>query len=298
MAACVSMRPEAENEKPDQDKEENKTVTEEEHRRPGHGFKDADYARRLQELQSDPPVEGLTWIVEKPFIVAGNQPSAIVRRHTVKTVRWATRMFRKHYFERYPDRIITIWLFGDSRSYRKAAKKITGREAGTPYGFCSDDTDSLIMNIATGGGTLVHEMFHAFVPANFEKCPSWFNEGVASLYEQCGKRNGMIVGYTNWRLEGLKTAIRGNKTITFKELSGTTSQQFYGSGSGMHYAQARYLCYYLQENGLLVKYYRSFRENVESDPTGYETLVEILGNPDMGKFQEQWEAWCLELRFP
>ena len=46
------------------------------------------------------------------------------------------------------------------------------------------------MNIATGGGTLVHEIVHPFVEANFPGCPTWFNEGLGSLYEQSAERKG------------------------------------------------------------------------------------------------------------
>lgn len=265
---------------------------------PRSPFTDADYADRLRELKMDPPIEGLTWFVEKPFIVAGNQRPAMVRRYVAGTVRWATKMFRKHYFPKDPDTIITIWLLGDARSYTQVAETITGRKPGTPYGFYSSPNDALVMNIATGGGTLVHEMFHAFIPANFPECPSWLNEGIASLYEQCGRKNGMIRGLTNWRLRGLQKAIGGGNTISFKKLTGTTSSEFYGPGSGVHYAQARYLCYYLQEKGLLLKYYRAYRAAVKADPTGYKTLVATLGGPDMDAFQRGWEAWCMKLRFP
>ena len=51
------------------------------------------------------------------------------------------------------------------------------------------------MNISTGGGTLVHEIVHPFVAANFPNCPAWFNEGLGSLYEQSGEVNGAIHGY-------------------------------------------------------------------------------------------------------
>lgn len=52
-----------------------------------------------------------------------------------------------------------------------------------------------------------------------------------------------------------------------------------------HYAQARYLCYYLQEKGLLTKFYREFVANVKSDPTGFKTLKRVLGEEDMVAFQ-------------
>ena len=61
--------------------------------------------------------------------------------------------------------------------------------------------------------------------------------------------------------------------------------------------QARYLCYHLQEHGLLTKYYHAFRKNAATDPTGYQTLKTVLGEEDMAQFQERWEAEVLKLEF-
>jgi len=35
---------------------------------------------------------------------------------------------------------------------------------------------------------------------------------------------------------------------------------------------------------------------VQFDPTGYETLRRTLGNPDMLKFQSDWEQFILSIR--
>ena len=260
-------------------------------------FSNADYAQHIRKLKADPVAKDLKYMIEKPFVIVGNQSPRTIRSHAIKTVRWATTLFRKKYFKNAPSKILTIWLFGDAKTYKAGAKKITGNDAGTPYGFFSSSTDSLVMNIATGGGTLVHEMFHAFIPNNFSECPAWFNEGAASLYEQCGEREKGIVGFTNWRLAGLKTAIKNGRTRTFKSLTGTSTNEFYGVGSGVHYAQSRYLCYYLQEKGVLAKYYHAFIKNQKTDPTGYKTLVATLGNPDMDKFYKDWKKWCLKLTY-
>jgi len=152
------------------------------------------------------------------------------------------------------------------------------------------------MNVSTGGGTLVHEIVHPFMAANFPACPAWFNEGLASLYEQSAERDGHIVGLTNWRLRGLQRAIRSGTVPSLKELLHTSDSEFYGPRSGIYYAQARYLCYYLQERGLLREFYRRFRAGCASDPTGYRTLKEVLGEDDMGAFQRRWEAFVLALR--
>lgn len=153
------------------------------------------------------------------------------------------------------------------------------------------------MNIATGGGTLVHEIVHPFIEANFPECPAWLNEGLGSLYEQSSSRDDRIVGLTNWRLAGLQDAIKRNEVPTFGALCSTTTHQFYRADPGTNYAQARYLCYYLQEKGLLKKFYHDFVANHDIDPSGYETLQETLGVDDMNDFKKHWEDYVLTLRF-
>jgi hypothetical protein len=152
------------------------------------------------------------------------------------------------------------------------------------------------MNIGTGGGTLVHEIVHPFVEANFPSCPSWLNEGLGSLYEQCGQVGGHIHGYTNWRLPGLQRAIRENRVLQFKTLLGMNTQEFYDDDRGVHYAQSRYLCYYLQQNGLLVKFYQEFVANQNDDPSGFKTLQKILGETDIDAFQQRWHKYVMSLR--
>ena len=132
--------------------------------------------------------------------------------------------------------------------------------------------------------------------ANFPKCPSWFNEGLASLYEHAGEEQGRIHGYPNWRLPGLQQAIKAHRVPAFETLCGTTTDQFYHEDPGTNYSQARYLCYYLQEKGLLEKYYREFRKHAASDPEGYKTLQEVLGVTDMPAFQKQWEEYVMTLK--
>jgi len=172
-----------------------------------------------------------------------------------------------------------------------------GRKPSTPYGYYSSADKALVMNISTGGGTLVHEIVHPFIESNFPDCPSWFNEGLASLYEQSRDDRGHIKGSTNWRLRGLQSAIAARSVPDFQTLCSTTTHEFYNKDVGTNYSQARYLCYYLQEQELLVRYYHEFRRNVKSDPTGYQTLQSVLGIQDMETFKERWEAFSATLRF-
>lgn len=261
----------------------------------------ADYAQHVMQLKKRLP-EGLNYsvVIQPPFVVIGDDPPADIRRYAQRTVKWAVDHLKAAYFPKDPEEIIDVWLFKDKESYEKHCQSIFNTKPTTPYGFYSHRDRALVMNIATGGGTLVHEIVHAFVAPNFPDCPAWFNEGLGSLYEQCGEQDGAIHGYTNWRLAGLQEAIRKGRTVPFRELCSTGTREFYESDRGANYAQARYLCYYLQQQGLLQKYYKAFLANCREDPSGYETLKRTLGRDDEGMkaFQREWESYVLKLRFP
>ncbi len=260
-------------------------------------FTQAEYAAHVAELRKKLPSGDFTVVVTPPFVVIGDEPPADVRRRAEDTVKWAVTKLKKAYFARDPKEILDIWLFKDKESYENNAKKLFGKTPDTPYGYFSEQDKALVMNIATGGGTLVHEIVHPFVAANFPHCPAWFNEGLGSLYEQSGEVKGEIHGFPNWRLPGLQKAIRKGKLPSFEALCGTTDTEFYGKDRGTNYAQARYLCYYLQQEGLLRSYYRKFLADRENDPTGYKTLKAVLRRDDVDEFQKEWEAFVLKLRF-
>jgi len=265
---------------------------------PSNGFTDADYAQHIMKLKEIIPDGNFTVVLQKPFVVIGDEEPRVVRERAARTVRWAVDKLKQDFFEKDPEQIIDIWLFKNEASYRKYSLEIFGDYPTTPFGYFSHRHNALIMNVDTGGGTLVHEIVHPFIASNFPRCPAWFNEGLASLYEQSCEHNGHIWGLTNWRLAGLQEIIRAGKLPSFKQLTGTTDSQFYSQNEGDNYAQARYLCYYLQQKGLLVKFYHQFRANYDRDPTGFQTLKQVLGKEDMASFQKEWEAFVLQLRFP
>ncbi|HEV2859844.1 MAG TPA: hypothetical protein VGX48_02425 [Pyrinomonadaceae bacterium] len=262
---------------------------------PAGGFAEADFARHVEQLKKKLPSADFHVVVEKPFVVVGDGGRAAVEAHARDTVRWAVELLKRDYFTKDPREILDIWLFKDTASYDKHARQLFGSGPATPYGYYSPAHKALVMNIATGGGTLVHEIVHPFVEANFPDCPPWLNEGLGSLYEQSGEQDGHIVGYTNWRLPGLQRAIRRRGLKPFQTLLAMDGRAFYDDDRGTNYAQARYLCYYLQERGLLTRFYREFHANRASDPTGFDTLKRVLKVTDMAAFQKEWEKFVLGL---
>lgn len=262
---------------------------------PPAGFTDADYARHVEQLQKKLPSKEFEVVIEKPFVVVGDGGRRAVEEHARGTVRWAVTLLKRDYFKQDPKEILDIWLFKDSASYDRHATSLFGGKPSTPYGYYSPAHKSLVMNIETGGGTLVHEIVHPFVEANFPDCPPWLNEGLGSLYEQSGEDGGHIVGYINWRLPGLQRAVRRGGLTSFQKLLAMDGRAFYDDDRGTNYAQARYLCYYLQERGLLTRFYREFYTNRAADPTGFDTLKKVLGESDMDAFQKRWEQFVLGL---
>lgn len=264
------------------------------------GFSPADYAQHVMTLKTKlSRLSGsYTILIEPPFVVIGDGTEAQVKAHSAHTVRWAAQKLKADYFSKDPLRILDIWLFSTASGYRRNATILFGEEPTTPYGYYTSANNALVMNIATGGGTLVHEIVHPFIEANFPGCPPWLNEGLGSLYEQSGEEKGRIHGYTNWRLAGLQTAIRRKNVPSFERLLAMDGDAFYGGDYGVHYAASRYLLYYLQEQGRLVDYYHAFFKNRESDPTGFQTLKKTLGEEDMIAFQKRWETYVMGLHFP
>jgi len=239
-----------------------------------------------------------TIVVQPPFVVIGDEPSDTVRRRAADTVKFAVDRLKQDYFKKDPTDILDVWLFKDQNSYERHTRELFHETPTTPFGYYSSEHKALIMNIATGGGTLVHEIVHPFMRANFPDCPPWFNEGLGSLYEQCGERGGHICGYTNWRLAGLQKAVAAGNVPSFEVLTAMNDGQFYEQDPGTNYSQSRYLCYYLQERGLLVKFYQELTANQKEDPTGLRTLQKVLGEDDLAAFRRKWEAFVLRLTFP
>jgi hypothetical protein len=257
----------------------------------------ADFAQHVMALKEKLP-ENFAVEISAPFVVTGDIGSQELHRWATGTVAWAVEKLKQDYFENDPDEILDIYLFRDAKSYQRYTRELFGDTPDTPYGYFSPAHRALIMNIGTGGGTLVHEIVHPFVRANFPDAPAWLNEGLGSLYEQSAERSGHIVGLTNWRLAGLQEAVRNRELPRFEALFAQSDSQFYnGATSNTNYGQSRYLLYYLQERGLLTDFYERFHDARKTDPTGYRTLQSVLKEKDMDAFQQRWEKWVLGLEF-
>ena len=129
-----------------------------------------DLREHVRQLKSRAPA-GFTVVEQAPFVVIGDEPAATVRARATDTVKWAVDRLKRDFFAKDPDDTIDIWLFKDETSYEKNTQTLFHEKPTTPFGYYSAQHKALIMNIATGGGTLVHEIVHPFMRADFPPCP-------------------------------------------------------------------------------------------------------------------------------
>ncbi|HEY1089044.1 MAG TPA: C39 family peptidase [Archangium sp.] len=236
----------------------------------------------------------LAW--EKPFLVIGNEAPDRVKARGRDVVRWTRDLLMKDFFPRAPAHLEEVWIFKDAPTYVKSSRELFNTEPSTPYGFYLSERRAMVMNIKPGYGTLTHELVHPFMHENWPEGPAWLNEGLGSLFEQPAERDGRFIGNVNWRLPGLQAALRTRGVVPkISTLVRTSANEFYDDETGVHYAMARYLCYWLQERGVLVKFVQRAQELKDEDATGWRALREVLGE-DPDKLQPEWEKFVMGLR--
>lgn len=254
-----------------------------------------DYESRERELEAQLS-EDFIVTHHSCFVIASNLSKEKTNYIIKNTISNAEKCFYNDYFITKPDELITIFLFKDDSSYRNWAAKLYGdTEDLSRFGYYKPSKKAMLMNINTGSGTLVHEMTHAFVRYDFPDIPSWFNEGLGSLYERCSMEDGVILGHTNWRLPELQEALNDKTYTSLDKLLKSDDDIFYSDNSSFHYAQARYLCQYLQEHKMLRTFYKKFRDGYETDKTGKKFLEEVTGLK-IGELDKEYKVWAMNLK--
>lgn len=257
-------------------------------------YTEADYAQHVRALKKKLP-SGFNIVMSKPFVVIGDEPLDTVKMRSQRTVQWAVTRLKKAYFTKDPTRILNIWLFKDKASYEKHCKQLFGFAPHTPFGFYSDTHGALVMNIATGGGTLVHELTHALMEPDFPEAPTWFDEGLASLHEQCSIGEDRIVGRVNWRRPALRAALDARRLRPLRKL--ITKRDFRTNNKGLNYAHARYFVFYMQERGLLGAFYRRFRDTHRPGRPTDVACVERTFGQGLDEIDRAFRAWLRTLRY-
>ena len=245
------------------------------------------------ELGADVPV-----VTEAPFILAG--PGwTVASLHTVTDlVHRALDAFYNGRFATRPTRPVAVYLFSSAGPYERFCKTRLGEPCMSDFGFYRPDVRTIVMNAGPGIGTLTHEIVHPLVEADFERAPTWIDEGLASVFEApVLPRAGEIHGAKNWRLPRLRAAVSSAKErehTTLEALFAMNDATFRDDDVSLHYAMARYACQWLDERGQLWSFYRAWRDGVRTDPTGEKAFAAVTGQTP-AQATAAWQAWVRRL---
>lgn len=253
--------------------------------------------RRLAETLAGKLGPRCSAIVRCPFVIAGDLSDEQLDERYRHTIGPAARAMAASYFSTAPHRPVTLLLFSGEESYNYYAAELYGEEGISVFGYYKPEQRTLVANIGTGGGTLVHELTHALADFDFPAMPDWFNEGLASLHEQCRIRDDEsgIDGLENWRLASLQQAIRQGRLRSLASLIG--DDDFRRHHVELNYAQARYFCLYLQRHGLLGEFYHRFRADHHDDPSGVQTALAVVPQDNWDDLDADFQQWVLQLEW-
>uniref|UniRef100_A0A7C4LNG3 DUF1570 domain-containing protein n=1 Tax=Schlesneria paludicola TaxID=360056 RepID=A0A7C4LNG3_9PLAN len=233
-----------------------------------------------------------TWSLRvfPPFVLAGDLAVDDLEILYRETLAPTARALAIGYFDRVPSEPITVLVCSSTDSYRQCINCLRDGGREEYAGIYLRAERRLVVNLSTGEGTLAHELTHALAHVDFPKMPEWFDEGLASLHEESQfSDDGLrLIGAPNWRGELLREALRSRRLPSLAEL---LTQPFGRHVPALAYAQARYLCLFLQEKQLLGAYYRKCRAHIDVDPTGGWSLIAILGHDHLDAVDAEFQAW-------
>jgi hypothetical protein len=234
-------------------------------------------------------------IVRTPFVIVGDATESDLNRLFRETIAPTARALAIAFFDRPPDRPISIVLLSGDSSYQSCALQLDGQRRAAFAGYYERRDHRIVVNVATGKGTIAHELAHALGHFDFPEMPEWFDEGLAALHEDArfSADHLRITGLPNWRKRDLLPAAKKGTLQSLEEL--ITAARVRPNRQAVDYAHARYFCLFLQERGLLEPFYRKFRSSVANDPTGLRTIQALLDVGDLTPIDDEFRRWLQEL---
>lgn len=233
----------------------------------------------------------------------------------------AYSFFIENYGFSEPDHFITIYLVSHDHIRDVADEKYGIALPVGAIGYSNHEDWSmlgLIRKSSIATGTLKHELFHLLVQENFGDIPVWFEEGLASLYEESKFENGKLMGVPGWRGNILRQYF--SKRPTIEELVKMKPYQFnnvvvegepeFGTDEewidpadqkqAVNHAMARYLMIYLQNNYDLQSLYKAFKNTKSSDfkllpGDEYVKLLEQSLNISIEELDQNFVQWFKSL---
>ena len=203
------------------------------------------------------------------------------------------------FFSRRPDRAVTVYVVRSATAFAQLRDgRLTSRVEGD-LGAYSRSTRDLIVNIGPGSSSILHELVHPLVQTDFPRAPSWFEEGIAALFEKpVFDPPGELHGARNWRTNRLDAALaspakRGKMHL--QSLFALDDNTLDGPDQDVDNAMARTFCQWVDGRGLLWPFYRAWRDGVAEDPGGEKSFAQVTGMT-LEQADAAWLGWVKGVR--
>ena len=199
-------------------------------------------AELRSQLFADWPV-----LVREPFVLAGDLTRPELEQSYERTIVPTARALAATYFHQPPRGPIVIVLCSSDEKFRECHERLGEPDRSQYSGIYVRRHRRIVVNAASGDGTLAHELTHALAHADFPRMPEWFDEGLAALHEECEfSADGLrLIGTANWRDAVAINALNRGELRLLEDIA---SKRFGSAGrANLDYAQVRTLCLFLQE---------------------------------------------------
>ncbi|MFH1422892.1 MAG: hypothetical protein ABIH42_09315 [Planctomycetota bacterium] len=206
----------------------------------------------------------------------------INRMHEHADVLW------NDFFKNKPNYYIIVILPKDTESYNKL-----GLDKLNPVGLYDVTNRRLMVDLQSGGiGAITHEFAHALHFADMgalnQRHPLWIVEGFGTFCEECWAKDNHLVGnLKSWRLKKYKETIGTENYISLEFIMKAPKEEFKTRKTPYMCAAARYVFCYLQEKGLLVRFYKEYITDFSKDSTGITTIERLTGKT-LNEFEKEW----------
>lgn len=236
-----------------------------------------------------------TWnfVVVEPYVLGGDLRNDELMDRYEQTIVPIVRALSNSYFSEKALHPISILLCSSDEAFRDCNLRLDQLERNQYSGLYSRKQRRLLINIASGEGTLAHELTHALAHVDFPAMPEWFDEGLASLHEECrfSADGTQLIGDHNWRTHAAMTALNSGELRLLKDV---VSNRFGAAHrAATDYAYVRTFCLYLQQQDLLQTFYRLCKQNALSDRTGLKSLCQVAGASEPKVIDDAFREWLL-----
>lgn len=192
----------------------------------------------------------------------------------------------KDLFEHKPDQYISV-VVPSARDYREIVPQ---RGVG---GFYNHDERILIAQRL--GLVIMHEFTHALHNADLDPLgqehPIWLMEGLATMYEGAHFEGEKLIPGDTFRLRSLQLAGRDGRLLKLEEIMKMDQKTFVKKAT-LAYAQSGSVMLYLYDQGLLRKFYDTYKAGYAQEKTGKAAIEKVTGKT-LAQFEQDWKTWMM-----